>query len=491
MKKPGLPMVPPGAKLPARHAPPASANRSRGRTELAVMQRTTHWLDQAAARLLPYDASDQHAPDHAARPTILIGLMLMLILFGVIGLWATLVPLKAGAIAPGRVVSESSRKDIQHLEGGIVKEILVRDGDKVAVDQVLVRLDSTNAKARSDLVLGQYLAAKATEARLIAERDGKPSITFPEEYLSQEAVNPKVKDALETQRRLFTTRRAALDGQISVLNQRGGQVGEEIRGLREQVNAANTQIALLNQEIATVQGLLQSGNALKPRLLALQRQQADLMGQRGNAQAMISRANQDISESKTAVLNLKNETLNRVVTELKETQVQLSNLEEQARSAGDVARRVEIKAPLAGTVTGLKVFTVGGVVQPGQTLLSLVPSDDRLIIEARVSPQDVDVVRPGLVAQVQLTAFKSRYLRAVEGKVMTISADRFDDRTTGEGYYLARVEIPQNEISALGKDIVLTPGMPAEVLIVTGSRTMFSYIIRPIRESFGHAFHDQ
>ncbi|MDX2096083.1 MAG: HlyD family type I secretion periplasmic adaptor subunit [Alphaproteobacteria bacterium] len=478
-----LPAVPPGAG--------PRTPRTRGRREIALLRRATHWLDIAAARLLPYDAGNPAAPDQRARPTIFIGLVLMFLLFGVFGLWATLVPLASGAIAPGRVASESSRKEIQHLEGGIVKEILVRDGDSVTLGQPLIRLDSTNAKARRDQVLGDYLAAKASEARLIAERDGKDAISFPTEYLTQESSNPKVKEALETQRRLFATRRAAMEGQISVLNQRAAQSGDEIRGLRDQVSAASTQINLLAQEIAVVQGLLASGNATKPRLLALQRQQADLVGQRGQAQALISRANQTISESKTTILNLKNDALNRIIAELKDTQVQLSSLEEQARSTSDVARRVEITAPLAGTITGLSIHTIGGVVRPGETLMYLVPSDDRLIVEARVAIEDVDVVQAGLIAQVRLTAFKSRYLRPIKGKVLTIAADRFDDKNTGESYYIARIEIPQQEIAALGRGITLTSGMPADVLIVTGNRTMLSYIMQPIRASFGRAFHDQ
>jgi HlyD family secretion protein/epimerase transport system membrane fusion protein len=156
-----------------------------------------------------------------------------------------------------------------------------------------------------------------------------------------------------------------------------------------------------------------------------------------------------------------------------------------------VARRVEVTAPMAGTITGLQIHTVGGVVQPGKTLMSLVPSDDRLIVEARVAPQDIDVVHSGLVAQVRLTAFKTRYLRPIEGKVITVAADRIDDKLTNQSYFLARIEIPQRELSALGKDVKLTSGMPADVLIVTGTRTMLSYLVRPIRDSFGHAFHDQ
>lgn len=476
----------PSLPAPASTNPPPVT-----RAEARALQRATKMVDRLAARLLPYDAEMRDAPDQQARSIILIGIALMVLLFGVFGVWASLVPLSAGAIAPGRVVAESNRKEIQHLEGGIVKEILVKDGDVVKAGQPLVRLDSTNAKARSEQVLAQYLAAKATESRLIAERDGLEAIPFPEEYVKQEATNAKVKEALETQRKLYATRHDALEGQISVLNQKIAQSADEIRGYKEQVTAASTQIGLLGQEIETVEGLLKTGNALKPRLLNLQRQQADLMGQRGQAQAMISRANQTISESKTSILNVKNDFMNKVVAELKETQVQLSSLEEQARATSDIARRVEVTAPMAGTVTGLKVHTIGGVVQPGEILLSLVPADDRLVVEARVAPQDIDVVHAGLTAQVRLTAYKTRYLRPVEGKVMTVSADRFDDRQTGESYYTARVEIPQRELLALGKDIKLTSGMPAEVLIVTGTRTMLSYVVRPIRESFGHAFHDQ
>lgn len=473
-----------------RATPVTTPERKHGRREVMRLRAATAWIDRMAQKLLPYDAN-AHAPDQRARPMILLGLTLMFILFGIIGAWASLVPVAAGAIAPGRIISESNRKEIQHLEGGIIKEILVKDGAVVKAGEVLARLDSTGAKARSDQVLNQYLVAKVTEARLIAERDGKDQITFPAEYLAQENVHPKVKEALETQRRLFETRHDTIDGQVDVLNQKIAQSGEEIRGLREQIAASNTQISLLNQEIETVGELVKSGNAVKPRLLALQRQQADLIGQRGQAQAMVSRANQTISESKINILNLKNEFSGKVAAELKDTQVQLSSLEEQARATSDVARRVEVTAPMAGTVTGLRIHTIGGVVQPGETLMSLVPSDDRLIVEARVNPQDIDVVHADLVAQVRLTAFKTRYLRPVEGKVMTVSADRVDDPATNQSYFIARVEIPQSELAALGPEIKLSSGMPADVLIVTGSRTMLSYLVRPIRDSFGHAFHDQ
>ncbi len=354
----------------------------------------------------------------------------------------------------------------------------------------MLRLENTTAQARSDMIRNQYLTARATEARLVAERDNKETVTFPAEVASLEATDPKIKEIIDTQRRLFETRREALKGEIGVLNQKIAQSDQEIRGLREQAAAATSQINLLNEEISVVQGLLAKGNALKPRLLALQRSQAELLGQRGQAQAMVSRANQTINEAKITIINKRTEYLNSAVAELKETQSQLSDLQEQGLAAGDVVRRIEVKAPITGTVTGLAVHTIGGVVKPGETLMALVPTGDKLIVEARVAPQDIDVVTTGLNAQVRLTAFHIRYLRPVEGTVVTVSADRFEDERTGEGYYTARVEIPQSELKDVG-DLKLTPGMPAEVLIVTGSRTMLSYLVRPIRDSFGHAFHEQ
>lgn len=474
-----LPAIPPGAKPPVPSRETARA-----------LQRSVSVIDRLSDKLLPYDPTQQDLPDQRARPTILVGMFVMFLLFGVVGLWAALAPLSTGAIAPGRVISESSSKTIQHLEGGIVKEILVKEGDKVKEGQVLVKLENVSAKSRNEQVRQQYIAAKAVEGRLIAERDNKSSVTFDPQLTALEATDPKVKEALDTQRRLFETRKSALEGQISVLNQRAAQSGQEIAGLKEQAAAASEQIALLEQEINVVQGLLAAGNATKPRLLALQRQQAQLQGQRGQSLALASRAGQSVQEAKISIINTKNDMLNAVVKELKETQAQLAQLDEQSRASADVVKRIDITAPIAGTVTGLAIHTVGGVVAPGQTVMTLVPANDRLIVEAHVDPKDIDVVHTGLKAQVRITAFKSRYFRPVEGTVINVSADRFDDPQTRESYFTARVEIPSEAMKEFG-DVKLTPGMGAEVLIVTGKRTMLSYVLQPIRDSFGHAFHDQ
>lgn len=476
---------------PVKRNLPVPANPGgHGRKTVARLKQATNKIDQWSVKLLPYDPTGT-APEQRARPMILLGLAIMAFLFGFLFLWAALVPLASGAVAQARIVVDSNRKEIQHLEGGIVKDILVKEGQDVKAGDVLIRLDNTTAQARSDLIRGQYLAAKATEARLLAERDGEAAVVFPDELVTIEATDKQAQENMDAQRRLFKTRKEALEGQIDVLNQKIAQSGSEVAGLREQANAASTQIKFLDEEISTVQGLLAKGNALKPRLLALERQRADLLGQRGQAQAMISRANQTVSEAKINIINLKTDFQNKVVAELKETQVQLSSLTEQGKSSTDVARRVEIRSPIDGSVTGLRANTIGGVVKPGDTLMTVIPKNDQLIVEARVSPQDIDVVHAGLTAQVRLTAYKSRYMRPAKGEVITVSADRFDDQRTGEGYYVARIAIPQSELDDLGDNIKLTPGMPAEALIVTGRRTMLSYLVRPIRESFGRAFREQ
>lgn len=460
-------------------------------TGTKTMRKMTQWADQMAVPLeAPVRPEDAPSPDALAHRTIRIGIFCAVLLFGIVGLWMGLWPLATGAVAPGKVIVDTNRKAIQHLEGGIVKEILVREGESVQSGQVLVRMDATTATARRDAQRSQYITARATEARLIAERDGATSITFPPEFLSVEKTDPQVAKALDTQRRLFETRKTNLSEQADVLNQRINQSRNEISGLQQQVASASSQLALLNQEIAMVDALVKSGNAVRSRLLALQRAAAQIQGQRGEATANIARAGQQINQTQIEITNLKTEFLNGVVTELKDMQVQASGLEEQLRSSQDIVQRIEIKAPLEGRVVGLKTHTVGGVIQPGEILMEIVPTGDKLVIEAQVSPQDIDNVHEGMEAMVRLTAYKQRRIHPVKGTVVNVSADRFDEPQTGRAYYTARVEIPPEEMASL-KNVELTPGMPAETLIVTGKRTMLAYLLDPIRYSFGRAFREE
>lgn len=487
-KRPAAPPKPPRA---AAHAPVRTATSHDGRRALVHRLRAaTGWVDRISQWLVPSHHEDTPTPETMARPMLVRGMWLVVVVFGGILIWAAIMPLATGAVAPGKLVVDSNRKDIQHLEGGIVKDILVKEGARVKEGDVLVRLDPTTADARQGLIYGQWFAAKATEARLIAERDNASSITFPPDLLEKSLQDKDIETAIDSQERLFDSRRNAVEGQINVLDQKIAQSAEEINGLRQQIASAASQISLLNEEIEVVRGLLATGNAVRPRLLALERQAAAMIGQRGQAQAMVSRVNQTINEAKIEKINLRNDFLNKVVAELKETQVQLGTLNEQQRASDDVARRIEITSPISGQVTGLRVFTKGGVIKPGDTIMSIVPIGELLTVEARISPFDIDIVHQGLEAQVRFTGLSTRKFHPVTGTVVTISADRFDDQQTGEAFYVARIEIPKKELDYL-QDVTLTPGMPVETLIVTGSRTMLSYLFRPINDSFSRAFRQE
>ncbi len=476
--------APPPPRAP-RNLPVPSSD---GKRELVQrLRNATSTIDRISNWLVPSYDTQGPTPESMARPMLVRGMWLTVIIFGSILAWAAIMPLATGAVAPGRLVVDSNRKDIQHLEGGIVQDILVKEGSRVKAGEVLVRLDPTTASARQGLIYSQWMAAKATEARLIAERDNADAVTFPASLLENSLKDKETEAAIDAQERLFVSRRDAVNGQINVLDQKIAQSGEEIRGLREQISSSSSQISLLDEEIQTVSQLLASGNAQRPRLLALERQKAAIVGQRGQAQAMISRVNQTINEAKIEKINLKNDFLNKVVAELKETQVQIATLEEQQRASDDVARRIEITSPIDGQVTGLRVFTKGGVIKPGDTIMSIVPIGDELTVEARVSPYDIEVVHEGLEAQVRFSGLSTRRFHPVKGTVITVSADRFDDQNTGEAFYVARIRIPKEEMEYFD-GVALSPGMPVETLIVTGSRTMLSYLFRPINDSFSRAF---
>ncbi len=408
--------------------------------------------------------------------------------FVVFGGWAGCAPLESAAIAPGVVSVDTNRKTIQHLEGGIVKAIHVRDGDVVRKGQTLVTLDGTKAEATLDLVRGRKLASMALEARLTAERDSLLEVTFPPELLSA-LDRPQVAEAVSGQRKIFSTRRDALARQVAVLNQRKAQSREEIGGLKGEIKSEERQLELLKGEIRDVEWLVKQGLARKPRLLELQRREAEVQGSTARNIAAIARAEQAITEAELRVAELRTSQLNEVAQALRQAQNDLYDLNEQARAAADVLKRIEIVAPEAGTVVGLQIHTSGGVIAPGGKVMDVVPLGDKLIIDARVDPGDIDVVRPGLEARVRLTAFQQRNFVPLKGVVDSVSADRFTDEKTGIPYFRARVVITEDPAKVM-KASPLYPGMQAEVLIVTGSRTVLEYIFQPLFQSFNRAFRE-
>ncbi len=424
----------------------------------------------------------------SARGPIVFGLWASLVTFLVLFVWGVLAPLDSAVVAIGTIMPESHKKTIQHLEGGIIKEILVKEGERVEKDQTLLVLDDTTAKARYEIVYNQLITARLTLTRLIAQRDNTEQMVIPEDILAK-ADQPNVKDIIDTQTRLFFSQRKSLEGEVSVLQQRIEQLTDEIDGLSAQEQSSREQLQFLNQEIDTVKKLVDKGQALKPRLLALQRQKAEVEGRRGEFLANIARARQTITEAELQIINAKNERLNTTVTELRDNQAQIADLTERLNAAQDMLVRTKVKAPDKGIVTGLKFFTVGGVISPGTDILNIVPEEEQLVIEAQLRPENIDEVQKGQSARVRLSAYKARVVPMLEGKVLDVSADKFVDQATNVAFYKAKIGIAAEEYQTY-KDLLYI-GMPAEVYIAGDERTFMGYLLSPITESFGRAFREQ
>ena len=405
------------------------------------------------------------------------------------GIWSAFAPLESAAIGGGQVEAESSRKTIQHFEGGIVGQILVRDGDAVKPGQILLRLDDTKARTTLFALRGQYWDAIAREGRLLAERDGAPEIRWPEMLLAQRS-DPAIQLVMAGQQKIFQTRRSLLQTKTELFQQRVAQVNEEIRGYRAQEAAAVRRISLIKEEIGDLRRLVDKGLERKPRLLQLDRDHAEIEGRRGDLAAQIARAQQTIAENEVNILNLQNDTQNEVANDLRDTQKKIHELGEQIEAAQSVLTRIEVKSPEAGTITDLKVHTTGGVIQAGEPLMDLVPENDRLIVTVQVKPEDINVLRTGLPAMVRLTPYKQRRTPPIEGIVTYVSADRLVDKKTNMPYYAVKIRLSE-EILAQMPEVELVPGMPAEAMIKTGESTVALYALSPVLDSFHRAFREK
>ncbi|MGH6737933.1 MAG: HlyD family type I secretion periplasmic adaptor subunit [Bradyrhizobium sp.] len=405
-----------------------------------------------------------------------------------LGSWSTFAPLESAAIAVGTVESESSRKTIQHLEGGIIKKILVADGDLVHAGQTLVLLEDTKASAEVESLKGQLWDAIAREARLTAEQHGEERVSFPPELEKANKESPSVAAALSGQQNIFETRRQAFQSQIAINHEKRLQVEKEIEGLQAQASAATKRVGIVRDEAATVATLVEKGLERRPRLLNLEREAADIEGKRGEITAQISRAGQVISESQTNLLKLENDRQNEISQSLREVQSQIFQIREKLQAANDQLSRTAVKAPEDGVVTDLKVHTPGGVIGAGAPLMDLVPRQDRLVVTARVRPEDIDVVRPGLEADVNLLPYNQRRVAPLHGTVARVSADRLLDKRTDQPYYATKIRVdPQ----AGGHDAIkIIPGMPAQVFIKTGRGTVALYALKPLLDSFNSAFRE-
>lgn len=421
-----------------------------------------------------------------SRP-IAAGLTVIALAFGGLGTWAALAPIDSAVVAPGVLVVESNRKTVQHLEGGIVKEILVRDGDSVTAGQVLVRLDDTQAVANLAMVRDRLIADRATEARLVAERDGADRLSFPPDLAN--AADVRVHDILAGQLSQFEERRRSQDGQVAILEQRIAQLTTQADGFRRQQDSKLRQIELYNNELTGLYELHRKGYYPRTRILAMERDLARLEGEVGSVAADIARAEEGIGEARIQIMQLRQKFREDVVAQLRDIQTEINELTERVVAAEDVVRRLTVVAPVAGAVQGLKVFTAGGVIPPGADLMEIVP-EDRLVIETHVAPADVETVSYGLDAEVRFPALNKRTTPIIAGHVLTVSADRFTDQRTNLAYYTARVEVPPDQ-QALLSEHRLQPGMPAEVIVKTGERTLLEYLVKPLTDGFARTFKEQ
>lgn len=422
-------------------------------------------------------------------PWGLIGAAVVAVAFGGAGSWGATVPLASAVVADGQVTVDTNRKQISHLEGGVVADLRVRDGDTVGAGEVLMRLDETRATAQLAILTSAYREELARQARLVAERDSRPRIAWPAE-LNHASLNPDIAALRESQSAIFNSRRDALAGETAILHERVDQLSQEIEGMTAQRSATDKQITFIAEELGPLRDLFSRGHTTKQRLLALEREAARLTGQRGQLTADIARAKKAVGETKLEMLQNQKAFRAEVVSQLREVQAKLMDLRERRIAATDVLLRLDIRAPVSGKVVNMTVHSTDAVIKAGSPVLEIVPSADELLVEVRVRPQDVDNVAIGQSADIRFLAFKQRTTPTLSGQVAYVSADALSGRDNAEAFYLARIRVPDAELGRL-EGQKLQPGMPAEAMILTGERTAFDYLIQPIRESMNRAWREE
>jgi len=432
-------------------------------------------------------AAPAPAPDW--RSPAMTGYLLILLVFGLLGGWAAFAKLDRAVVAPAIIAVESNRKVVQHFEGGIVSEILAREGDQVADGQVLFRLSDVQARAAAELQRNQLDAALVLQASLLAERDEAAVITWPAD-LQRRRDEPLMVRLMQDQMAQFTSRQAARQGQTAILLQRAEQLRQEIRGFEVERRATEQQLSLIQRELAALQDLLRNRLVPVNRVMALEREQARLEGLVGRLLSDAAKAEQAISETQLQIAQLHQRFHEETAAALIATRQKIDDLRERIVVASDVLSRVEIRAPRTGTVLGLRVFGMGQVIRPGEALLEIVPFDDQLVVHAQFAPSDIANLQPGQEVEVRFPAFQARTIPLVLGRLDRLSQDRLTDAATGQPYFLGTVSVDKLALPP-NLEARLRAGMPAEIFIATGERTALSYLISPLTASLRRAFTEE
>lgn len=408
----------------------------------------------------------------------------------IFALWAWAAPLNSAAIASGVLeAAGGGRRTVQHLEGGIVSQFLVKEGQSVRAGDVLVELDTTQTEARDAAVRSALYGLLAQDARLNAERQRLPSVRYPAELLAL-ADDPEVQAIIAASNALFSARRRSLGEQSQVLSQRLGQARAEIRSSSAQLSALGDQQKLLNDEEMAVGMLVDEGLERKSRLLTLQRQRAAAQGQQGQITNNLDRIHKTIDETQAQMTFLRGQMATEAATQQRDIQMQIAEAREKLKISEDIRKRAKIVAPVDGKVANLRLITPGGVIGQGQPVLDIVPTTEKIVVAARLRAEDIDAVRPGLAAEVRLTPYKARVLRGMNGIVREVSPDASFDEAVNMLYYKVKVEIDPRELKSL-PEIELVSGMPAEVFIDLGSSSLLQYLFQPMIDSFNRAFREQ
>jgi HlyD family secretion protein len=450
-------------------------------------------MERIKTLLLKLGGASETAPltasDGEVRALLRRGWLGALALIGGIGLWSLVAEINAAVVAQGSLVVDTNVKKVQHLQGGIVERVQVKDGERVNLGQMLIRLDETVVKANLNIILKQLAALETRKARLNAERDERPVMTVPK-IVNDRLSDPEIREMYEGETRLFQARARSKAGQKSQLDERIAQLNEEIGGLTSQIAAKQREITIITAELKGLEDLYRRNLVATQRYNPVQRDGARIQGEHGQLTAAVAQARGKIAEVNTQKLQVDQDFLTQLLADLKETDSKIADLVERRVAAEEQLERIEIKAPVAGTVHQLSVFSSGQVVNPAEQLMLVVPENDELYVEARIATQDIDKVRIGRPALIRFSAFNLRTTPEVNGVVSRVSADAIREAQTGLTYFNARLLVTAEERVRLGK-VTLVPGMPVEVFIETGSRTALSYFLKPLTDQFARAFRDQ
>ncbi|MGY3622197.1 HlyD family type I secretion periplasmic adaptor subunit [Bradyrhizobium sp. USDA 10063] len=434
-------------------------------------------------------SEESRGAQRSIRLHLIIGLVVVLVVAGGFGGWASTVPISGALIAPGAVVVDSNVKKVQHPTGGVVGEVRVRDGDLVKTGDIVVRLDETVVKASLAIVVKTLNGLYARAARLEAEQQGRDKIVFPK-ALTERADDPDVRDVMASETKLFEVRVNGRTGQKAQLRERVTQLNEEIAGLRAQEVAKDKEIELVQKELVGVRQLFDQHLVQLTRLTTLERDAARLAGERAQYIAARAQAKGKITETELQIIQVDKDMLAEVSKDLRETNDKIGEFVERKVTAEDQLRRIDIRAPQDGMVLQSTVHTVGGVITAGDAIMMIVPQADDLSVEAKVNPQDIDKLQIGQKTLLRLSAFNQRTTPEINGVVTRISADVTTDQRTGQSYYTIRVSMPPDEVKRLG-DVKIIPGMPIEAFVQTGDRTMLSYLMKPLSDQFMRSFREK